>query len=117
MYVNERYVFVVSDSDIVGAARIHLAFEEAIFPAYLGPPPVLKAYELMLDPKSRASPFTIINPISLSRMTLSGDLHLNQSRVMVPALRHLTLHGVNSNRIDQVKLNDWFSGSDLSSFT
>lgn len=83
-------------------------------PAAKGLSPLLQAYELHLDPFTRANPFQSIPSNHIRSLRLSGDCHFRKTPL--PALRHLTIQGVTSNAIDQIRFNSTFPNCQLDSF-
>ncbi|KIK40607.1 hypothetical protein CY34DRAFT_807024 [Suillus luteus UH-Slu-Lm8-n1] len=96
------------------SSRYQLNFEGAMFPAAKGLSPHLQAYELHLDPFTRANPFQTIPSNHIRSLRLSGDCHFRKTPL--PALRHLTIHGVTSNAFDQIHFDSSFLNCKLDSF-
>ncbi|KAG2366618.1 hypothetical protein BDR07DRAFT_1395904 [Suillus spraguei] len=96
------------------SGRYQLNFEGAMFPAAKGLRPLLQAYELYLDPFTRANPFQIIPSSHVRSLRLSGDCRFK--KLPLPALRHLTIRGVTSNNFDQIRFNTSFPNCQLDSF-
>ncbi|KAG2061923.1 hypothetical protein BDR06DRAFT_869617 [Suillus hirtellus] len=94
--------------------RYRLNFEGAMFPAAKGPQPLLQAYELHLDPSTRANPFQTIPSNHIRSLRLSGDCRFEKTPF--PALRHLTIRGVTSNAFDQIRFDTSFPNCQLDSF-
>ncbi|KAG1783865.1 hypothetical protein EV702DRAFT_1055974 [Suillus placidus] len=100
--------------NLVPHPRYQLNFEGAMFPAAKGPRPLLQAYELHLDPTTRANPFQTIPSNHIRSLRLSGDCRFKKTPF--PALRHLTIRGVTSNAFDQIRFNTSFPNCQLDSF-
>lgn len=96
------------------SSRYQLNFEGAMFPTAKGSRPLLQAYELHLDPSTRANPFQTIPSNHIRSLRLSGDCRFRKTPF--PALRHLTIRGVTSNAFDQIRFNSSFPNCQLDSF-
>ncbi|KAG2159947.1 uncharacterized protein EDB93DRAFT_1260793, partial [Suillus bovinus] len=96
------------------SCRYQLNFEGALFPAAKGHKPLLQAYELHLDPSTRANPFQTISSDRICSLRLSGDCRFKKTSF--PALRHLTIRAVTSNAFDQIRFNTSFPNCQLDSF-
>ncbi|KAG0708945.1 hypothetical protein DFH29DRAFT_993798 [Suillus ampliporus] len=94
--------------------RYRLNFEVAMFPVAMGHKPLLQAYELHLDPSTRANPFQTLPSNHIRSLRLSGDCHFKKTPL--PALRHLTIQSVTSNAFDQIRFDTSFPDCQLDSF-
>ncbi|KAI0067736.1 hypothetical protein BV25DRAFT_1846939 [Artomyces pyxidatus] len=99
---------------LVGYGKsLQISSEGAMFPR--APPVKLTSYKLHLDPTTRCSLFDKIFPDRLQTLRISGSCQLPVG-VMLPSLRHLTLHGVTGNNLDSRPLHEIFVGCELDSF-
>ncbi|KAG1755200.1 uncharacterized protein EDB91DRAFT_1042512 [Suillus paluster] len=96
------------------SSRYRLNFELAMFPGAKGHKPLLHAYELHLDPSTRANPFQTIPSDHIRYLRLSGDCHFKKTPF--PVLRHLTIQSVTSNALDQIRFDTTFPDCQLDSF-
>ncbi|KAI0361206.1 hypothetical protein OH77DRAFT_1443378 [Trametes cingulata] len=96
--------------------RLGLRFERAMFPRNA---PALQMYELHISPETRVELFDALSPRALVALRLSGEIVAppgERNPMPVPALRHLTLHGITGNFFDRHTVDECFPGARLQSF-
>ncbi|OSD03590.1 hypothetical protein PYCCODRAFT_1466958 [Trametes coccinea BRFM310] len=97
--------------------RLGLRFERAMFPKQS---PALASYALHLSPDTRVELFDTVRAHALVDLRLSGNTVTPPGQPAfspVPALRHLTLHGITGTVFDRHPLDECFPGARLESFT
>ncbi|KAL7285191.1 LOW QUALITY PROTEIN: hypothetical protein ACG7TL_000284 [Trametes sanguinea] len=97
--------------------RLGLRFERAMFPKQS---PALASYALHLSPDTRVELFDTVRAHALVDLRLSGNTVAPPGQPAfspVPALRHLTLHGITGTVFDRHPLDECFPGARLESFT
>ncbi|KAI0375379.1 hypothetical protein BV20DRAFT_1117762 [Pilatotrama ljubarskyi] len=96
--------------------RLGLRFERAMFPRNA---PALHLYELHISPETRVELFDALSPGALVALRLSGEIVAppgERNLMPVPALRHLTLHGITGNFFDRHTVDECFPGARLEWF-
>lgn len=80
-------------------------------------------YELYLNPETRVDLFDAINPSNVVALRFSGEIIAKTkesdtaaSRMAMPALRGVILHGTMGNYFDRHSIDDWFPAARIESF-